>query len=178
MKIFEIIFILLLMLPVALLMRYFVSRLSMQTPKQRWVHTSEEEKKSGIGAWLKRKNQEMDEAVMEDAADASHSGQSPYDDRTGQNRNSASDLQGRTPTSMKRTERIPFAQLYGQDPVKGEVAGSRPQEPASASQRVEERRAQQKTERKKSVRSQQDPSKRQKRKTRARRRQRSRKNQE
>ena len=56
MKFFEIIFILLLMIPLALLMRYFVSKLSAETPKQKRGTRASEERPS-IRKWADEKRQ-------------------------------------------------------------------------------------------------------------------------
>ena len=100
MTVFEIIFILLLLIPVALLMRFFVSSLSRETPQQR--RTRNDRSQPYIAEWRARKRKEREEeeaAAMEQERAA---------------RKREQDFVPRAPASMKRTERIPFTQIYSQ----------------------------------------------------------------
>lgn len=60
MKLFEIIFILLLLIPVALLMRYFITRLSAEVPKQGRPHPDMERKPSILRWWRERKSRQAE----------------------------------------------------------------------------------------------------------------------
>lgn len=178
MKIFEILFILLLLIPIALLMRFLVSKLSKETPKQRGGAHGADEDKPSIRAWLARKNQEMEEdeefdeeippmKAAEPARSTAGYGQdrSSYAGRPQESSDRSTSYAERSRTQLKRTERIPFSEIYGyeqpelqpqkQEPVQMDAAG-----------RVEARRAS--AAKKKPARSEQAPSKRQKRKNRAR----------
>lgn len=118
MKVFEIIFILLLLLPLALLMRFFISKLSAETPQQRGSNKDYE--KPSVSAWFRKKNKELDQ-YDEDAEEEAYA-------RSGQG-NAGSTPQGRPDadrpafvprahTEMRRTERIPFSQMQA-DPELG-----------------------------------------------------------
>ena len=224
MKLFEIIFILLLLLPIALLMRYFISKLSAQTPKQSRVSAAYEKKPSIREWWYNRKAKkqpvsgEAEEDELESAGTAA-AGRS-YEEHRGSDTSArksarrkrkakarkhnkeaeqqpepqrpADGFVPRSPNEIKRTERVPFTEIYGDDYMKevrrrqsggGNVNRSvsrretvylrnesSPQEStATAKERLEERRA---DARKKVSRSETEPTKRQKRNNRRRARQR------
>ena len=121
MKVFEIIFILLLLIPVALLMRYFITRLSAETPKQ--VYTKREIREGGPApvAWLRRRNQELDEEAYrgrkkkkrrkrdipeepaEQGIDPAAAAAAPVRDP---------DFVPRERAQIRRSERVPFSQVH------------------------------------------------------------------
>ncbi len=109
MKLFEIIFILLLLLPLALVMRYFITKLSAQRPVQRRYASELEEDKPTVSGWMKkRRSRRAEERALqeeeEERKEKELHDQREYDPS----------FTPRSPTSLKRTERIPFAQMYGQ----------------------------------------------------------------
>ena len=152
MKFFEIIFILLLMIPIALLMRYFVSSLSAEKPKQRRSRPGKEEKPS-IRTWYQQRKQIKEEQELEtkEIEERRRPSYQPYESQPSSRlqpkprsqHDSQSRLQydsqprmqderqlrreyipqppggedknmygGRTRTALRRTERIPFSQMY------------------------------------------------------------------
>ncbi len=203
MKVFEILFILLLLVPVALLMRFLISKLSRETPKQRRGAYRADEEKPSIRAWMARKNQETDpeEEEMEPeeemvpppvqhtrpepagyrqnafsraeytASRAEHT--SSHAEQTSiraeytppQTEKKSSNID-RYRTQLKRTERIPFSEIYGYEQPEPVPNKASEQQQMDAAGRLEARRAS--ATKKKPARSEQTPSKRQKRKNRAR----------
>lgn len=211
MKLFEILFILLLLLPIAILMRVFISKLSKETPKQKRGTRASEEKPSILKWFRERKNTpaEEDEDVPEEWNDGAYTGEE-YDengraqrqrkaargqaahvqdthgrdthgrdthgrdvhgqDVHGQNGQVSASAQeskfvGRSRPELKRTERIPFSEIYGQTGGYPQEV-KKPEKELTASERVEARRKN--ADRKKPARSERQPSKRQKRKNRER----------
>lgn len=151
MKVFEIIFILLLMLPLALLMRYFVTKLSRETPKQRRSRSAADDQKPSIREWLNRKNRELDE-YEEEPEEPEYIAPRPAAE--------SRPYPHRTPMELKRTERIPFSEMYGDAGFSGN--GAKQETAGSTSGRRSS------SEKAKKARSERAPTKRQKRKNRER----------
>ena len=145
MKFFEIIFILLLMLPVALLMRYLVTRLTVLRPMQARVHEERKpsrerpgkkkdkdskkqpgrkERKDRKKAGRTRKEKDAPEDVKQDNSRSAaywneEVGRRPGDpDSRKGSPKQASDFTPRPHSIQKRTARIPFSEIYSQmDPA-------------------------------------------------------------
>ena len=186
MKFFEIIFILLILLPVALLMRFFVSKLSAQTPMQRRVAPEDEKprkKRKPAKLNLRRKKREkdtdQDAGVQQGAktgaygayegsrAEPARRRPEPYRDQdTPRSSTASSESSTRRHTELKRTQRIPFSELYGSMPAQTAQTYQAPQ--TSVSESVQKRISDRRAATKNAPRSEQEPSKRQKRRNRER----------
>lgn len=104
MKIFEIIFILLLMIPVAVLMRFLVSRLSAETPKQvRRPHDNDEVSVRALRHKSKRKKAEKKKK------------KEPEPPEPAEEKIIETDFVPRTPEQQRRSERVPFSEIYGDE---------------------------------------------------------------
>ena len=142
MKFFEIVFILLLMLPLALLMRYFVTRLSAQAPRQRRSVNRPEEEKPSIRKWYRKKHPKPEPEQQETKRDQPpdlqpmpqmrpqpqtrpHSQTRPQPQMTTQRQTRpqpgppeperiVAEYRPRSHTSLRRTQRIPFTEMYQQ----------------------------------------------------------------
>ena len=121
MKVFEIIFILLLLIPVALLMRYFITRLSAETPKQ--VYTKREIREGGPApvAWLRRRNQELDEEAYRGRKKKKKRKRDIPEEPAEQGTEPAAtaaalvrdpDFVPRERAQIRRSERVPFSQVH------------------------------------------------------------------
>ena len=118
MKVFEIIFILLLLIPVALLMRYFITRLSAETPKQ--VYTRHETREGGPApvAWLRRRNQELDEEAYRGRKKKKRRKRDIPEEPAEQGTEAAAapvrdpDFVPRERAQIRRSERVPFSQVH------------------------------------------------------------------
>ena len=104
MKIFEIIFIILLMIPVAILMRFLISRLSAETPKQvRKPHDNDEVSVRALRH--KSKKKKVAKKKKEEPEP-----QEPAEEKIIEN-----DFVPRTPVQQRRSERVPFSEIYGDE---------------------------------------------------------------
>ena len=104
MKFFEIIFILLLMIPVALLMRFLISRLSAETPKQvRKPHDNDE-----VSVRAMRNKSKKKKAAKKKKED--NKPQEPVEEKVIE-----PDFVPRTPVQHRRSERVPFDEIYGDE---------------------------------------------------------------
>ena len=188
MKFFEIIFILLILLPFALLMRFFVSKLSAQTPMQRRsapedVKPRKKRKPAKINLRRKKRNKDIEsyEAYEGSRAESASRQSTPYRDQdtmygrrsepyrdqdTPRSNMAPSDSTMRRHTELKRTQRIPFSELYGSMPAQTAQTYQAPK--TSVSESVQKRISDRRAATKNAPRSEQEPSKRQKRRNRER----------
>ena len=194
MKFFEIIFILLILLPFALLMRFFVSKLSAQTPMQRRsapedVKPRKKRKPAKINLRRKKRNKDIEsnEAYEGSRAESASRQSTPYRDQdsmygrrpepyrdqdTPRSNAVPSESSTRRHTELKRTQRIPFSELYGSMPAQTAQTYQAPQasqaSQTSVSDSVQKRISDRRAATKNAPRSEQEPSKRQKRRNRER----------
>ena len=169
MKLFEIIFILLILLPMALMMRYFISKLSSEKPRQR--RSAEEDMKwdNPLKGRFKRRKKNPEKRKKSPENKSTGQQEAPRK-RPGRQTAPAQNTPNgsyRRPAELKRTQRIPFSELYGQMEA-GSDAHYQAENTGSVSDSVAQRVSARRAAAKNAPRSEKEPSKREKRRNRER----------
>lgn len=106
MKVFEIIFILLLMIPVALLMRFLISRLSAEKPKQ--VRRPSDAQEVSVRALRSRRHKKKADPIKREKQKKT---EEPNKKESLRPATRNMDFVPRSPVQQKRSQRVPFAEM-------------------------------------------------------------------